>query len=617
MNRTSMRPKPFQRRMRTIQKDMVEQERKELETIRAELLRKADGVYLWVVTILQMLKDTVGKGVYDLSALSGMLETLPSDLSRLYERIVKDLEGRLTEYEILTGRAALIWVTEANARRPLRLQELWDALALPIDSSDHSFIDEALRSSEDPLQRFQRIRHRDWQSIHKSLIDICGPFVDFLPQQAAVGQPMMGDEEEIGPMQVVQLSHQTVKDFLSSEAAGKFCFAEDEASELFEGGIEAYLKICLPEIPTSYAPLPISTGGDWKLLTEEVVEYLDKKLLLNFILKDYLNAPDGSRSVVRVPEFYTDIFESSASPPLSHWPPLKYQCYLDQDLKFHPLEYPQPRMFWAIVVGRFFRSACREGYITAVENLLALGAPPSSGQKPAPEYWNAVLVGTLLAIIDAEAIDLVPENFRTIMAFGLNMLSTSQSSSNPFDEVACSYIREAAKSCNKELTMSVLLAFRSLAPSLRPSHNALKGPSKLFSNEQIDSISPRYSHGPSDLRADISKPNEDKEQPCWPISTLNFTGTNDIGADPGQLPEYLTEEYWLGELASYQSKHAHPRSSAELYSADLEGVREAVNVVMKAWCLEFSGEFLHELGHVLGLRHEFSQLGSSIGNEPV
>lgn len=604
-DRTSKRSNPFQRRMRTIQKDMVEQERKELEIIRAGLLQKADGVYLWVVTILQMLKDTVGKGVYDLSALKGMLETLPSDLYRLYKRIVKDLEGRLTDYEILTGRAALIWVAEANTWRPLRLQELWDALALPIDLSGHSFIEEALRSSEDPLQRFQRIRYSDWQSIHKSLLDICGPFLDFLTPRAAVDQQMMGEDEEIGPMQVVQLSHQTVKDFLRSEAAGNFFFMEDHALDLFEDGIETYLKICLPETPTAYAPLPLSTGRDWKLLTEEVVEYLDKKLLLSFILKDYLDAAPRSRRCLRVPELYTDVFENSASPPLSHWPPHKYQCYLDQDLKFHSTEYPQSRLFWAVVVGRFFRFACREGYVTAVENLLALGAPPSAGQKPASEYWNAVLVGTLLAIIDAEAIDLVPTVFRISITFGLNIPSPSPGFSNPFDKVACCYIREAAKTCNKELTMSVLLAFQSLAPSLRSSRDVAKHSSKVFSNETV-SISTLYSHGSSDLGADISKPNEYRQKSCSPISALNVIGTNGIGADPCQLPEYFTEEYWLGEITRYQPELAHPGSSVRLYGADLDGVREAVNAVMKAWNRDFSGTFLHELGHTLGLRHEFS-----------
>lgn len=427
------------KRLKNIFNDLKVRQNEELHMVRTYLILHADGVMLWVTTIIELLKDLVKNGVYDFQILQENLERLPSRLDSLYGRIVNDLEQKLSEYELATARAALMWVAETRTRRPLRLPELWDALALPINENDHnSFCRNALEANMDPLQRYQRIPAKGWQVIRGRLFNICGPFIDFIKPPTV---DSMEAFEEVGPSHIVQLAHQTVKDFLPN--AGKLSFNLPDAERLVDSGLKSYIRVSLPVISTKYAPLPVQENLQWEFNIGNIVNYLDKKLLLSFAIAENPSA---------IPEMYSQhFFENSVSPPLSAWPKQTLRDKLPER-KFYLL-CNDVDILEATFIGGYFRYACGHGLVTAVENLLAI---TSLRARWWFRYHHAVLNGVLLAVIDSELVEFIPGLLTGGQLFG----PQSSLSAQPADmvngiECANHFMRLAAQTGNEKLTMAI------------------------------------------------------------------------------------------------------------------------------------------------------------------
>ncbi|KAL8773553.1 MAG: hypothetical protein Q9209_001658 [Squamulea sp. 1 TL-2023] len=144
------------------------------DMIESRLMEKADGLFRWVACQLDRLEKCLSPRM-----LNKTLASLPVTLEETYERILIEIEEM---YKELTVKA-LQWIV--HSERPLRLEELADALAVDVECQPR--FDNDARIS-DP---------RDLLLICSSLIDVTS--VD-------------SDERK-----VVKLAHFSVKEYLVSD----------------------------------------------------------------------------------------------------------------------------------------------------------------------------------------------------------------------------------------------------------------------------------------------------------------------------------------------------------------------------------------------------------------
>jgi ankyrin repeat protein len=120
-----------------------------LEDLQTQLLRKAAGVFMWVVLVVSILnKEYRHNGL----ALRKRLAEIPSDLSELFKDILR------RDKENMAGlRFCILWIL--LAKRPLQPQEfyhaLWSGLALE-DQADEQIPDAGVPGASDSLNRSNR-----------------------------------------------------------------------------------------------------------------------------------------------------------------------------------------------------------------------------------------------------------------------------------------------------------------------------------------------------------------------------------------------------------------------------------------------------------------------------
>lgn len=245
-----------------------------LEELRTELLSRADGIILWVVLVLDTLMTTIQKEImFTFKELGEKVKCLPSDLNNLYKGFVRDLQATLDPSGLAKARKTLMWISTSSELKPLNLEELWDALAVP------DVLPSNLQNMTDDPIGHNRIPIRSWGGFVRVLRGTCGPFVDIVRSTRGTG------EDEIGPKSIIQLMHQTTKDFLANpEDAGPLHFQLREAIAMVEILAIQYCRIALPAVPTKYSPLPSSewTPSCWKSKVEDIAIYLEDKKLLPF-----------------------------------------------------------------------------------------------------------------------------------------------------------------------------------------------------------------------------------------------------------------------------------------------------------------------------------------------
>jgi hypothetical protein len=154
-----------------------------LEDLQTQLLRKAAGVFMWVVLVVDILnKEYRHNGL----ALRKRLAEIPSDLSELFKDIVRrdneNMEGLLL---------CILWIL--LAKRPLQPKEfyhaLWSGLSLE-DLADTQIPDVTVLDASDSLNRFDRCVI----SSSKGLAEVTK-----------------------SPQPTVQFIHESVRDFLVKE----------------------------------------------------------------------------------------------------------------------------------------------------------------------------------------------------------------------------------------------------------------------------------------------------------------------------------------------------------------------------------------------------------------
>jgi ankyrin repeat protein len=138
--------------------------------IQDAILEKANGVFLWVVLVVKILKKEYIRG--RIHAVENRLRELPQDLATLYQEIVQRDQDNRDEFLL-----CLTWILHAS--RPLTAQEFYFAMLADEDQYDlewnASIVDELmhtfLRSSSKGLAELSRGRPRRAQFIHESVRD--------------------------------------------------------------------------------------------------------------------------------------------------------------------------------------------------------------------------------------------------------------------------------------------------------------------------------------------------------------------------------------------------------------------------------------------------------------
>ncbi|PKY00516.1 hypothetical protein P168DRAFT_322128 [Aspergillus campestris IBT 28561] len=152
-----------------------------IEKLRPIILRKAAGVFMWVVLVVDILNKEYQRGAV---SMGKKLESLPSGLSDLFKDILQRDKESMEEFKL-----CVIWIL--CAKRPLQPREFYHALpsGLSFQDLDESEMPDASSREivEDDLPRF----HRYVISSSKGLAEVTN-----------------------STKQTVQFIHESVRDFL-------------------------------------------------------------------------------------------------------------------------------------------------------------------------------------------------------------------------------------------------------------------------------------------------------------------------------------------------------------------------------------------------------------------
>ncbi|KAF4445870.1 NACHT domain-containing protein [Fusarium austroafricanum] len=148
-----------------------------LTSIRKRIQERAEGMFLWVYLVLEILKGEVS-----IEGLQASIESLPEDLAGAYNKILTNITRSSSANSISKQRRVFGWMLFAKSNQPLRKHELRLALTL------HSECCSVTRESK-PFP---------------NALDICHPFI------------------EDGPRGSVVFIHSTVPKFLLDRVYGPF-----------------------------------------------------------------------------------------------------------------------------------------------------------------------------------------------------------------------------------------------------------------------------------------------------------------------------------------------------------------------------------------------------------
>ena len=349
------------------------QEKKRLKAIRDYLLKNANGVILWISTILKALEAHASDPLCNLQSIEQELYALPLDLEDLYHGMVEEIVSKLnlTNQGLNDARRALMWVSVATSTGPFQLHQLLDALT---------------------WNKSAPAKVSSWSSFWKQLQRLCGPFIEILSHNELLDGDASHDT--VRGTDEIQLLHQTVKDFLENKkAAGPFFIPYLEAEQTVRTDSASYLNFALPHAPYSYTPLRARKCSDWESNVPVVVSFLERRPLLQFVLKTY---KDLWKSVSNAYDSMMENIASQVHP--------KQGRFARGDIGQHE----EPTTTFSLrgneqsaIVEMCFLTACIKGYSNAMENLLLLAQLKYAKQDPKSWFVDepAIIHGCLLAAV--------------------------------------------------------------------------------------------------------------------------------------------------------------------------------------------------------------------------
>lgn len=334
------------------------------EDMRKHILENAEGVILWVTLVIGTLKTYCKHGGVSITKLKQKLERLPPKLKDLYQYIVEDLQKLPSDIQE-KSRVILMWVSEASSVRALTLEELWDAMAIP------EKVEQALLDEKDyRLQTGILIQNLD--DFSEILSEWCGPFLDVIHDR---GRRQSHTQSQTTA--VVQLLHQTVKEFLHDEKASRFLHFTDETSRSFllSSGFR-YTFIQQQRFAKYHSRVH---QGAFSARAKDVVSFLRDKCLLLYFLKTRASLYRDNLDPLSAEIFDTASQEADAR--------------LDSTSSDESLDTTfEPELPGKHYLQVLFQEACSSGDTSAVECLLHL---------PGGEWWHIHKWIVLVAVLDA------------------------------------------------------------------------------------------------------------------------------------------------------------------------------------------------------------------------
>lgn len=362
----------------------------ELANIRQYLINNAQGVMLWVALCINYAIRHAERSLYTWSEIRRIVEGLPKELDDVYRTILSELPAASDADELAKARRILSWIVVAGSSRPLRLKELLDIVSIPDEW--HNTV--ATTGPTCPVRALRPV-FVSWAGFARSIVYLCGPLVEFLNMggRSAEGR---SHGEDISASSVVQLLHQTAKDFLEEGSNHIFTLLPGEALKSVEEDSRAYIHRVLPLQPAQYCPVLDDVNDDWKSSINSTVNYLEDKFLLGFILSSRLIS-------------LTNYLEAASDPDEGNWAFRKFFF----DVKYWDTEIPGTAK--KSMVGRCFWLACTLSMDTAVENLLYLTSLKSG-------WWvyhrEIVFAAAALAAEDHRLRGLLRASLATQLAMG-------------------------------------------------------------------------------------------------------------------------------------------------------------------------------------------------------
>ncbi|KAK5997022.1 Intracellular membrane-associated calcium-independent phospholipase A2 gamma-like protein [Cladobotryum mycophilum] len=320
-------------------------EEQTIRRIRETLLSKAQGSILWVKLVLDQLdKSTRECGGATLDDMEAIVEKIPKELAQFYRQMLESLIDSKPPATVEDIRKALMWISAAGELHEVTLESLWEALALLKDG----FRSETL---DDIWQRQMLISTYDelWRKVYS----MCGPFIEVFNPGVSVEESRLN---RFKAESIVQLMHQSVRDFFSDPIAAKeLHFTRSEAIDLVQRHLSHYLEVMAKDharISELRAQKP-----------EELVGRLSEQRLMQLAFKS-----TATRNV-----------QGTLHRAIGNWALEPFSNRRDEQLLINAIEsfLEFNNCYWHIGMetlnlGRLLYHACREGLVTAVKNLLSL-----------------------------------------------------------------------------------------------------------------------------------------------------------------------------------------------------------------------------------------------------
>ncbi|KAF8533663.1 hypothetical protein BDD12DRAFT_759788, partial [Trichophaea hybrida] len=218
--------------------------------LKDDIIQNAEGVFIWVRLVEEELLKYVRTG-YSNDEIEQFLESLPKDLDGLYKRML----GKLEENEVRDIQLGIrIFRLILFAKRPLRIQEIHHAIAIPdtIDT-EYSPSDESFKNAL-------------MNNIHRRIIHCGGNFLEI--------------KEDI-----VQFTHQTAFTFFTQldgpvARPGAFNMSKDDSLLRISITCIRYLMLCVARSTPEDEP---PNTEFWDLAHyEQYVEYLNGRPFINY-----------------------------------------------------------------------------------------------------------------------------------------------------------------------------------------------------------------------------------------------------------------------------------------------------------------------------------------------
>lgn len=364
----------------------------DLDVLGENIRERAAGVILWVVLVFDSLfKFVKREPVVTIKSLMSCTTELPRDIDAFYSQMINDLAVSISPSAQGIARQALIWINTASQFKAFTMEELWDALA----ASSQKLNDPGNGSSRQTLID-ERIEIQSWKNFNRILRQLCGSLIEILPLKSATStgssdKDTDADSRAMSGKCVVQLMHQTVKDFLtSSSAARDFSFTEKSAQDEVILGCQNFIRFALPDDIDSIIPLPRERPQDWVFFSADMARYLEEFRLFPLCLQ-LLNAFPESMGAVQT---QSDMKWYGLLP---RWLHDTHHLDLVQGWKYDFAELT----LTASALGLMFQFISRRGLRDAAENLLSV-LDMGTTTVFWPKYRGVILNALAFAVFDLE-----------------------------------------------------------------------------------------------------------------------------------------------------------------------------------------------------------------------